>query len=52
MCREERLLHSWRNGKARLDAYLDDYACLIQALVSVYEATFDEWWMRQCGWPS
>jgi len=37
-----RLLHTWRHGKSRLDAYLDDYTCLINALVSVYEATFDE----------
>jgi uncharacterized protein YyaL (SSP411 family) len=37
-----RLLHTWRGGKAKVDGYLDDYACLINALVSVYEATFDE----------
>jgi uncharacterized protein len=48
MCREDgRLLHSWRSGEARLDAYLDDYACLIHALVSVYEATFDEHWVDE-----
>ncbi len=28
-----RLLHSWRGGVAKLDAYLDDYACLTAALV-------------------
>jgi hypothetical protein len=37
-----RLLHTWRNGVAKLDAYLDDYASLANALVSVYEANFDE----------
>jgi uncharacterized protein YyaL (SSP411 family) len=37
-----RLLHTWRTGKAKVDAYLDDYACLISALVSVYEAAFEE----------
>ncbi len=36
-----RLWHTWRDGKAKLNAYLDDYACLINALVSVYEATWD-----------
>jgi uncharacterized protein YyaL (SSP411 family) len=41
-----RLLHTWRRGPektgvAKLDAYLDDYACLANALVSLYEATFD-----------
>jgi uncharacterized protein YyaL (SSP411 family) len=37
-----RLLHSWRNGQAKFDAYLDDYACLTNALVTVYQASFDE----------
>ena len=36
------LLHTWRHGKAKLDAYLDDYAALANALVSLYEATFEE----------
>ncbi len=40
-----RLLHTWRSGKATLDAYLDDYACLANALVSLYEADFDERWL-------
>ncbi|HEX5471934.1 MAG TPA: thioredoxin domain-containing protein, partial [Lacipirellulaceae bacterium] len=37
-----RLLHSWRNGHAKLDAYLDDYAALANGLVSLYEANFQE----------
>ena len=37
-----RLLHSWRHGEAKLDAYLDDYCYLINALITLYEATFDE----------
>jgi uncharacterized protein YyaL (SSP411 family) len=40
-----RLLHTWRAGKAKLDGYLDDYASLSNALVSVYEADFDERWI-------
>ena len=40
-----RLLHCWRLGEAKLDAYLDDYAYLIHALVSLYEASFDETWI-------
>jgi uncharacterized protein YyaL (SSP411 family) len=35
-----RLLHTWRGGVAKIDAYLDDYACLANGLVSLYEATF------------
>lgn len=41
-----RLAHTWRRdsqgrGKAKLAAYLDDYTCLANGLVSLYEATFD-----------
>ncbi len=36
-----RLLHVWR-GEAKLDAYLDDYACLANGLASLYEVGFDE----------
>ncbi|NLF71037.1 MAG: thioredoxin domain-containing protein [Candidatus Anammoximicrobium sp.] len=41
-----RLLHTWRGGQAKLAAYLDDYAFLIQALVTLYETQFDERWME------
>ncbi|MDZ4818586.1 MAG: thioredoxin domain-containing protein [Planctomycetota bacterium] len=37
-----RLLHTWRGDVAKLDAYLDDYSCLINGLVSLYEASFNE----------
>jgi uncharacterized protein YyaL (SSP411 family) len=42
-----RLLHTWRHGRAKLDAYLDDYAYLVNALVTLYEATFDERWIDE-----
>jgi len=42
-----RLYHSYRHGKAKFDAYLDDYACLINALVTLYEQTFDERWIDE-----
>jgi uncharacterized protein YyaL (SSP411 family) len=42
-----RLLHSWRQGSARFEAYLDDYAALASALVTLYEATFDERWIDE-----
>jgi uncharacterized protein YyaL (SSP411 family) len=41
-----RLLHTYRHGVAKLSAYLDDYACLANSLVTLYEATFDETWLR------
>jgi uncharacterized protein len=42
-----RLLHAWRQGKAKLDAYFDDYTYLINALVSLYEASFEEQWIDE-----
>jgi uncharacterized protein YyaL (SSP411 family) len=42
-----RLLHTWRHGQAKIDAYLDDYAYLACALVTVYEATFNEHWIDE-----
>ncbi|HEY1601394.1 MAG TPA: thioredoxin domain-containing protein [Pirellulales bacterium] len=40
-----RLLHAYRAGQSRFDAYLDDYACLADALITLYEADFDESWI-------
>jgi uncharacterized protein YyaL (SSP411 family) len=46
MSREDgRLLHCWREGQAKLDAYLDDYAFFIDSLVTLYEADFDPDWI-------
>jgi uncharacterized protein YyaL (SSP411 family) len=42
-----KLLHTWRSGQAKLAAYLDDYAALAGAVVSVYEASFDERWIDE-----
>jgi uncharacterized protein YyaL (SSP411 family) len=42
-----RLLHSFRHGQAKFDAYLDDYACLAQALTSLYETDFDARWIDE-----
>ena len=40
-----RLLHAWRSGQAKFDAYLDDYACLANALVTLYESSWEERWI-------
>jgi uncharacterized protein YyaL (SSP411 family) len=44
---EGRLLHSWRNGQASGRAFLDDYSYLANALVTLYEATFDPRWIQE-----
>ncbi len=40
-----RLLHTWRHGKAKLAAYLDDYSYLITALIELYQFDHDENWI-------
>jgi len=40
-----RLLHSWRHGKAKLNAYLDDYSYLANALTTLYECTANGRWL-------
>ncbi len=35
------LLRRYRDGDAAIEAFLDDYACLIHALVDLYETAFD-----------
>ena len=42
-----RLMHTWRHGEAKLDAYLDDYTCLANALVSLYEATAEARYLEE-----
>lgn len=36
-----RLLHSFKDGRARFNGYLDDYACLIDGLIDLFEASGD-----------
>jgi uncharacterized protein YyaL (SSP411 family) len=39
-----RLLRTWKDGRARIDAYLEDHAFLLEALIEVYEATGEPRW--------
>src|SRR5262249_52888240 len=43
----DRLLRSYKDGQARFNAYQEDYAYLIDALLAVYEATFDLKWLTE-----
>ncbi len=42
-----RLLHRYREEKAELEAYIDDYAFIIWGLLELYEATFDAGYLKQ-----
>ena len=41
-----RLLRVYRDGVATLNAYLEDHAFSVEALVALYEATFDPRWFH------
>jgi uncharacterized protein YyaL (SSP411 family) len=43
---EGRLQRTWRGGESKLNAYLDDYAFLIEGLLALHEATGDEKWLH------
>jgi uncharacterized protein len=43
----DRLLRSWREGRQGGPGYLDDYACVADACLTLYETTFDLRWLRQ-----
>jgi len=41
------LFRSYNDGKASTHAFLDDYAFTIQAFISLYQATFNEYWLKE-----
>ncbi|MBL6445133.1 thioredoxin domain-containing protein [Fulvivirga sp. 29W222] len=43
----ERLFRSYKEGKATIDGYLEDYAHVIDAFIALYQATFDEKWLNK-----
>jgi uncharacterized protein YyaL (SSP411 family) len=45
--RDGRLLRTWREGQAKIPAFLEDYAFLADALLDLYEATFELRRLRQ-----
>lgn len=40
-----KLFRNRTNGVSAIDGFLEDYACTIQAFISLYEITFDEDWI-------
>ncbi len=38
------LLRTWKDGEAKLNAYLEDHAFLVEALLALYESTFEQRW--------
>ena len=47
MRKDGRLLRSYKDGQGRHDAYLEDYAFMIAALLDLYEATSNPRWLQE-----
>lgn len=48
MRREDNCLkRNYKNGQTSVNAFLDDYAFTISAFISLYQATFNEEWLRR-----
>jgi uncharacterized protein YyaL (SSP411 family) len=45
--RDGRLLRSYNRGEGKIDAYLEDHAFLLEALLTLYEATFEHRWFAE-----
>jgi uncharacterized protein YyaL (SSP411 family) len=42
-----RLFRTCKNGRASISGFLEDYALVIQAYISLYEVSFAEQWLRE-----
>ena len=49
MRKDGSLLRSYRQGTAKLDAYLDDYAFLADGLIELYAATRERTWLDEAA---
>ena len=44
-----RLRRSYKDGQAKFNGYLEDYAMVADGLVALYEATFETRWLAEAG---
>jgi uncharacterized protein YyaL (SSP411 family) len=47
MKKEGRLMRVFNKGKSQVKGYSEDYAFFIQALIDLYEATFESEWLKE-----
>ena len=47
--REGSLLHTWRQGEAKLPAFLSDYVFLVRGLLALHRATGEEEWLTRAA---
>ena len=42
---QQSLLHTYRDGSAAIDGFLEDYASVIEGYIALYQANFEEKWL-------
>ncbi|MFN8345290.1 MAG: thioredoxin domain-containing protein [Spirosomataceae bacterium] len=47
MTSDQQLWHSYKNGKATIVGFLEDYAAVIDAYIGLYQTTFEEEWLDE-----
>ena len=47
LMREGRVLRTYKDGRAKLNGYLEDYTCLADGLLALYEADFQPRWFGE-----
>ncbi len=47
MVRDGRLLHTYKDGRARIEGFLEDYALYAEGLLQLYRATWEVRWLQQ-----
>jgi len=45
--REGRLLRTFKDGQAKLNGYLEDYACFVEGLLALFEASGELRWLKE-----
>ncbi len=43
--KDNSLFHSYKNGKSTINAYLEDYALVVDAFIQLYQNTLDHQWL-------
>ncbi len=46
MSKDGKLSHSYKDGRATIPGFLEDYAAVAEGLVALYQVTFNEEWLR------
>ena len=47
MVKDGRLFHVWKDGTAKINGYLEDYAFFAEGLIELYQSTFNPKWLAE-----